>query len=102
MGFIVAGKEGGARCVTGGERHGTTVRTALWCAVVNSACCGHVSIQSLTSFLHTLQGFFVQPTVFADVTDDMAIAKEEIFGPVMSVIKFKDEAEVCRNLSTPH
>jgi len=36
------------------------------------------------------KGYFVQPTVFADVNDDMRIAKEEIFGPVMSIIKFKD------------
>lgn len=39
-------------------------------------------------------GFYVQPTVFADVTDDMTIAREEIFGPVMSVLDFDDEAEV--------
>jgi betaine-aldehyde dehydrogenase len=38
-------------------------------------------------------GFFVQPTVFADVTDDMVIAREEIFGPVMAVLDFEDEAE---------
>ncbi len=44
---------------------------------------------------HGDKGYFVQPTVFADVSDDMTIAKEEIFGPVMSIIKFKDEAEVC-------
>lgn len=40
------------------------------------------------------KGFFVQPTVFADVTDDMTIAKEEIFGPVMSILKFKTVEEV--------
>ncbi len=39
-------------------------------------------------------GFFMQPTVFADVTDDMAIAREEIFGPVMAVLDFEDEADV--------
>ena len=39
-------------------------------------------------------GYFVQPTVFADVRDDMKIAEEEIFGPVMSIIKFKDIEEV--------
>ncbi len=39
-------------------------------------------------------GFFVEPTVFADVTDDMVIAREEIFGPVMAVLDFEDEAEV--------
>jgi len=39
-------------------------------------------------------GFYVQPTVFADVTDDMTIAREEIFGPVMAVLDFTDEADV--------
>ena len=39
-------------------------------------------------------GFYMQPTVFADVTDDMVIAREEIFGPVMAVLDFEDEAEV--------
>ncbi|WP_170561959.1 betaine-aldehyde dehydrogenase [Ruegeria atlantica] len=39
-------------------------------------------------------GFYMQPTVFADVTDDMAIAREEIFGPVMSVLDFDTEEEV--------
>jgi aldehyde dehydrogenase (NAD+) len=40
------------------------------------------------------RGFFIEPTVFADVKDDMKIAKEEIFGPVMSIMKFKDVEEV--------
>ena len=39
-------------------------------------------------------GFWLEPTVFADVTDDMTIAREEIFGPVMAVLDFEDEAEV--------
>ena len=39
-------------------------------------------------------GFYMQPTVFADVTDDMSIAREEIFGPVMSVMDFDTEEEV--------
>jgi aldehyde dehydrogenase (NAD+) len=39
-------------------------------------------------------GYFVEPTVFADVRDNMRIAEEEIFGPVMSIIKFKDIEEV--------
>jgi len=42
------------------------------------------------------KGFFVEPTVFANVTDDMTIAKEEIFGPVMSILKFKDIEEVIK------
>ena len=40
------------------------------------------------------KGFFIEPTVFADVQDDMRIAKEEIFGPVMSIMKFKELDEV--------
>ena len=39
------------------------------------------------------KGWFVEPTVFADVNNKMRIAQEEVFGPVLSVIKFKDEAE---------
>ncbi len=39
-------------------------------------------------------GYFVQPTVFADVKDDMRIAREEIFGPVLSVLDFTDEDDV--------
>lgn len=38
-------------------------------------------------------GYFYTPTVFADVSNDMTIAREEIFGPVLSVIRFKDEAD---------
>ncbi|HET8903921.1 MAG TPA: betaine-aldehyde dehydrogenase [Saccharospirillum sp.] len=64
---IKAGVEAGARLVTGGE-------------VVHPQGCE--------------QGYFVQPTVFADCTDDMPQVREEIFGPVMSVLKFSDEAEV--------
>ncbi|MHA6267696.1 betaine-aldehyde dehydrogenase [Aliiroseovarius sp. CAU 1755] len=40
------------------------------------------------------EGFYMKPTVFADVTDDMTIAREEIFGPVMSVLDFDTEDEV--------
>jgi aldehyde dehydrogenase (NAD+) len=39
------------------------------------------------------RGFYVRPTVFADVNNDMRIAREEIFGPVLSIIPFEDEAE---------
>jgi len=40
------------------------------------------------------EGTYIQPTVFADVTDEMTIAREEIFGPVMCVLDFDDEVEV--------
>eukprot|EP00455_Lapot_gusevi_P050171 TRINITY_DN722_c0_g2_i3.p1 TRINITY_DN722_c0_g2~~TRINITY_DN722_c0_g2_i3.p1 ORF type:complete len:397 (+),score=161.91 TRINITY_DN722_c0_g2_i3:262-1452(+) len=43
---------------------------------------------------HGSKGFFVAPTVFADVQDNMTIAQEEIFGPVMSILKFKSTEEV--------
>ncbi len=39
------------------------------------------------------RGFFVRPTVFADVTNEMTIAREEIFGPVLVMMKFKDETD---------
>jgi len=44
-------------------------------------------------------GFFVEPTVFADVTDDMRIAREEIFGPVVSVLKWKDEDDMLARVN---
>jgi aldehyde dehydrogenase (NAD+) len=37
------------------------------------------------------EGYFIQPTIFTECTPDMKIVKEEIFGPVAVVIKFKDE-----------
>lgn len=47
-------------------------------------------------------GYFVAPTVFTDCSDDMTICREEIFGPVMSVLTFKDEDEVIsRANNTP-
>ncbi|MAT73197.1 MAG: betaine-aldehyde dehydrogenase [Planctomycetaceae bacterium] len=42
------------------------------------------------------QGYFVEPTVFTDVQDDMRIAREEIFGPVLSVLKFDDVDEIAK------
>ncbi|MGY0022869.1 aldehyde dehydrogenase family protein [Streptomyces sp. cg35] len=42
------------------------------------------------------QGYFVQPTVFADVTPEMTIAQEEIFGPVVSLIRYEDEDDALR------
>src|SRR5947209_4943993 len=42
------------------------------------------------------EGYFIEPTVFDDVTDNMKIAREEIFGPVMNVLRFKNMDEVLR------
>ena len=42
------------------------------------------------------RGFYVRPTVFADVSNDMRIAQEEIFGPVLSIIPFEDEAQAIK------
>ncbi len=64
MGYIESGKAEGARVVAGARQ----AREASG-------------------------GYFVEPTVFADVTHGMRIAREEIFGPVMSIIRFKTEEE---------
>ena len=67
MAYIEAGKQEGARLLTGGGRPP-----------------------------HMTKGFYVQPTVFADVTMDMRIAREEIFGPVISGLKWRDYDEMMR------
>lgn len=64
MGYIKTAKDEGARLVTGGARGAQN------------------------------DGYFVQPTVFADVTDGMTLAREEVFGPVMAVLDFDAEDEV--------
>ncbi|WP_377295359.1 betaine-aldehyde dehydrogenase [Rhizobium sp. SG2393] len=66
LGYIEAGKAEGATLVTGG-------------AIPNDVAS---------------DGFYIQPTVFANVTDGMTIAREEIFGPVMCVLDFEAEDEV--------
>lgn len=66
-GYIARGSEEGAELVTGGKR-----------ALTDSG------------------GFFVEPTVFANVSNDMTIARDEIFGPVVSIIPFDDEDEALR------
>jgi aldehyde dehydrogenase (NAD+) len=42
------------------------------------------------------QGYYVKPTVFADVQPEMRVAREEIFGPVLSIMPYKDEADAVR------
>ncbi len=64
--YIDIGKDGGATCVLGGH-------------AAQRQECG--------------EGWFVEPTIFTDVKNDMRIAQEEVFGPVLSVIKFKDDEE---------
>ena len=64
LGYVAIGRREGARVVTGGER-----------------------------ILEETGGFFIPPTVFDNVRNDMTIAREEIFGPVLSVIEFETEAE---------
>ena len=65
--YIAAGKSEGARLTTGGGRPPDKPR-----------------------------GYFLQPTVFADVRNDMRIAREEIFGPVLSVLPFTDVEDAIR------
>ena len=72
MRYIALGKEQGARLLHGGGRP------------ADARLAG---------------GFFVEPTVFADVTDDMRIAQEEIFGPVVSLLRWSDEAEMIRRVN---
>src|SRR5215467_12681645 len=64
MKYIAAGKEDGARLVSGGKRPDDAALA---------------------------KGLFIEPTIFADVTMNMRIGKEEIFGPVLSVFKWSDE-----------
>ncbi len=45
---------------------------------------------------HLDKGYYVEPTVFVDVTNDMTIAREEIFGPVLAVIAYEDEDDAVR------
>jgi betaine-aldehyde dehydrogenase len=48
-------------------------------------------------------GYFVEPTIFADCRDDLEIVREEVFGPVMAVLPFKSEQEVlARANATPY
>jgi aldehyde dehydrogenase (NAD+) len=42
------------------------------------------------------KGYYVRPTVFSDVTNEMTIAREEVFGPVLSIIGYKDDADAVR------
>merc|ERR1719183_3088669 len=48
------------------------------------------------------KGYYVQPTVFSNVTDEMVIAKEEIFGPVMQLLKFRTLDEAIQRANNTH
>lgn len=47
------------------------------------------------------EGYFVEPTIFTDVSPSMKIAQEEIFGPVAVIVKFKTEEGMVYYLRTP-
>jgi betaine-aldehyde dehydrogenase len=72
LGFIDSGKREGARLVAGG---------------------------GVPSDPELAKGLFVEPTIFADVTMAMRIGREEIFGPVLSVFKWSDEAEMLAQVN---
>ncbi len=48
------------------------------------------------------KGYFIEPTVFANVTDNMAIARDEIFGPVMSILPFKNADEIIERANSTY
>ena len=48
------------------------------------------------------RGFWVEPTIFTDVDDSMVIAKDEIFGPVMSILKFNNIDDVITRANSTH
>jgi len=72
LGFIEAAKQEGARLICGGGRPADPALA---------------------------KGFFIEPTVFADVQPTMRIAREEIFGPVLSVFKWSEEAKMLEQVN---
>lgn len=68
QGYIRLGQQEGAEIITGGEGKPESLE----------------------------DGYFIKPTIFANVTNDMRIAREEIFGPVLSIITYEDEADAIR------
>jgi aldehyde dehydrogenase (NAD+) len=69
LAFIAQATRDGAHCVLGGR-------------AVKPPKCGN--------------GWFVEPTIFTDVTSDMELFREEVFGPVLAVMRFRDEDEAVR------
>ncbi len=74
LGYIAAAQREGARVVCGGRRPEAP---------------------------ELADGWFVEPTVFADVTMEMSIAREEIFGPVLSVLRWDDEDDMIEQVNRP-
>src|SRR5215470_13361226 len=72
LGFIESAKQEGARLLTGGGRPADPALA---------------------------KGLFIEPTVFADVQPTMRIAREEIFGPVLSIFKWSDEAKMLQEVN---
>ncbi len=72
LGFIDSAKKEGARLLTGGDRPSDPALA---------------------------KGFFIEPTVFCDVQPNMRIAREEIFGPVLSIFKWSDEAKMLEEVN---
>ncbi|WP_338864329.1 aldehyde dehydrogenase family protein [Myxococcus stipitatus] len=66
LGYVESGRQQGAHLLTGGERDTENIKA---------------------------KGFFMRPTVFGEVKPDMKIAQEEIFGPVLSCLRFRDDAQ---------
>ena len=73
VGYIQAGRDEGATLICGGKRPDDP---------------------------KLANGFFLEPTIFTEVTPSMRIAKEEIFGPVLSVLKWSDEAQMLRDVNS--
>jgi len=72
LNYIEAGKQDGARLLSGGKR---------------------------PSDPRLAKGFYIEPTVFADVTMDMRIGKEEIFGPILSILKWSNEEKMLAQVN---
>jgi acyl-CoA reductase-like NAD-dependent aldehyde dehydrogenase len=56
----------------------------------------HVTVGGQRAGGELERGFFVEPTVLSGISNDMHVAREEIFGPVLSIIPFEDEADAIR------
>lgn len=69
LSYVDIAKAEGAKCVSGGNR-------------LSGGSYGN--------------GWFVEPTIFTDVSNDMRIAREEVFGPILSIIRFKDDDDAIR------